>query len=86
MYDELCRQLRQAWERNLLPGGGPPLDTIFVHGTIVAGEEKGVMLPEAGADVEWMKENMAEFERRARAGDDEMRVLVEECRAMGVGV
>ncbi|KAL1645164.1 hypothetical protein SLS58_003869 [Diplodia intermedia] len=84
-YDELCRQLRRdAWERVLLPGGGPPLDAIFVHGTIVAGEERGVMLPEAGADVAWMRENMADFERRARAGDEGMRGLVEECRAMGV--
>ncbi|KAK0659033.1 hypothetical protein DIS24_g4248 [Lasiodiplodia hormozganensis] len=81
MYDDLCRQLRQAWEHNL---SGPSLDTIFVHGTIIAGEEQGIMLPEAGNDAAWMKENMPEFERRARAGDEEMRVLVEECRALGV--
>lgn len=81
-YDELCRQLRGAWE-TALPA--TPLDLISVHGSLVAGEEKGFLRPEAGHDAEWVTENMAEFERLAAAGDKEMRALVEECRSRGLG-
>jgi hypothetical protein len=45
---------------------------------IVAGYEQGFMLPEAGEDGKWIRENMAEFERRAEDGDDVMRDMVEE--------
>lgn len=82
-YDELCRQLRGAWE-TVLPA--TPLDTISVHGSLVAGEEKGFLRPEAGHDAEWVREHMAEFERLAAAGDEEMKALVEECRSGGLGV
>ncbi|KAK7723097.1 hypothetical protein SLS57_004654 [Botryosphaeria dothidea] len=80
-FDELCRQLRAAWETIVT---GTPLDTIFILGTIIAGEEKGVMLPEAGKDAEWLRENWAEFERRAQSGDAEMKTLVAECKERGL--
>ncbi|KAK2610434.1 hypothetical protein N8I77_003862 [Diaporthe amygdali] len=82
-YNELCRQLRAAWESVLAT---TPLDTISVHGSLVAGEENGFLRPEAGHDAEWVRENMPEFERLAAAGDEEMRALVEECRTRGLGV
>lgn len=81
-YDELCRQLRGAWE-SVLPT--TPLDTISVHGCLVAGEENGFLRPEAGHDAEWVREHMAEFERLAAAGDEEMKTLVEECKSRGLG-
>lgn len=82
-YNELCRQLRDAWE-SVLPT--TPLDTISVHGCLVAGEENGFLRPEAGHDAEWVREHMAEFERLAAAGDEEMKTLVEECKSRGLGV
>lgn len=81
-YNELCRQLRSAWE-TVLPA--TPLDLISVHGSLVAGEESGFLRPEAGHDAEWVREHMAEFERLAAAGNEEMKTLVEECRSRGLG-
>ncbi|KAI3397601.1 hypothetical protein diail_10573 [Diaporthe ilicicola] len=81
-YNELCRQLRVEWE-SVLPT--TPLDNISVHGCLVAGEENGVLRPEAGHDAEWVRENMPEFERLAAAGDESMRTLVEECKSRGLG-
>lgn len=81
-YNELCRQLRGVWE-TVLPT--TPLDLISVHGSLVAGEENGFLRPEAGHDAEWVREHMAEFERLAAAGNEEMKTLVEECRARGLG-
>lgn len=83
-YDELCRRLRAAWEELL--SSSTPLHAIFVHGSLVAGEEQGFLRPEAGKDAEWVRVNMPEFERRAAAGDEDMKLLVEECNARGLGV
>ncbi|EOD48209.1 putative cis-3-chloroacrylic acid protein [Neofusicoccum parvum UCRNP2] len=88
-YDALCTQLRALWESVFPPNDTAittPLDTIFILGSIIAGEEKGFMLPEAGKDSEWVKVHLAEFEKRAGEGDEEMRVLVEEVKARGLGV
>ena len=62
-----------------------PLDNISVHGCLVAGEENGFLRPEAGHDAEWVREHMAEFERLAAAGDEDMKALVEECKSRGLG-
>ncbi|KAJ4394660.1 hypothetical protein N0V93_003879 [Gnomoniopsis smithogilvyi] len=83
-YDELCRQLRAAWEE-LLPSS-TPLHAVFVHGSLVAGEEQGFLRPEAGNDAEWVRVNMPEFEKRAAAGNEDMKLLVEECKTRGLGV
>lgn len=80
-FDELCDQLREAWVSILKT---TPLDHIFVLGGLVAGQEQGLALPEAGHDAEWVRRNMAEFERRAAAGDEKMKSLVEECKARGL--
>ncbi|EKG16696.1 Tautomerase [Macrophomina phaseolina MS6] len=93
-YDELCRQLRAAWEdifsslqdanSNKTNAAAVPLDGIFILGTIIAGEEQGFLLPEAGKDGEWVREHWKEFEKRAGAGDAGMKALVEECRERGL--
>ncbi len=61
------------------------LDTVFVMGAIVAGFEQGLMVPEAGEDGRWMRENMGEFERRAGEGDEGMKSLVEEIKRRSLG-
>jgi hypothetical protein len=52
----------------------------------VAGFEQGLMVPEAGNDEVWMKENFKEFDRRAREGDQDMKEVVEEIQARGLGI
>lgn len=53
------------------------LHNVFVMEDIAAGAKRGFVLPVAGDDGQWMRENMGEFERRAALGDDCMRELVE---------
>jgi hypothetical protein len=57
------------------------LHNVFVFEDLVAGAEQGFVLPQAGQDGDWVKENMAEFERRAREGDGSMKQLIEEVKA-----
>lgn len=52
----------------------------MVVGGILAGREQGLALPEAGGDVEWLRENMGYFERRAQEGDTAMAELVKEVK------
>lgn len=54
------------------------LGSIFIQGEILAGWEKGVMIPEAGNDKQWLQAHWSEFKKRAEAGDAEMKELVED--------
>ncbi|KAF3003507.1 hypothetical protein E8E13_004904 [Curvularia kusanoi] len=54
------------------------LHNVFLMEDIVAGAEQGFLLPPAGRDLEWARENMGAFEGRAREGDESMGVLVRE--------
>ncbi|KAJ4983163.1 cis-3-chloroacrylic acid [Stagonosporopsis vannaccii] len=76
---------RQAGEKvEAGPGGEGWLDdplalhNVFLFEDLVAGAEQGFVLPQAGKDGEWARENMGEFERRAREGDKSMGRLVRE--------
>jgi hypothetical protein len=82
-YDTLCHQVKDVWAK-VISNQEEKLDTIFIMGDIVAGYEQGFMLPEAGDDGKWIKENMGEFERRSKDGDVTMREMVEEIRVRGL--
>ena len=53
-------------------------------GGIIAGLEAGFVLPPAGGDVEWLGNNWEEFNRRADAGDEEMKGMVKEITERGL--
>jgi phenylpyruvate tautomerase PptA (4-oxalocrotonate tautomerase family) len=57
------------------------LHNVFLMEDIVAGMEQGFMLPKAGKDVEWARENMEEFARRAKDGDESMKKMMREYKA-----
>ncbi|KAF1362865.1 hypothetical protein EJ07DRAFT_105836 [Lizonia empirigonia] len=85
IWNEHARPLESALG-STAPGNGRldderALHNVFLIEDIVAGAEQGFMLPVAGQDAEWAKENMGEFERRAGEGDESMRVLVQEYKA-----
>ena len=50
----------------------------FVQGTIAAGWEQGVMIPESGYDRDWLRQHFAEFQKRAENGEEEMKELIED--------
>ena len=53
-------------------------------GAITAVYEAGFMMPEAGQDGAWLKENMRAFEQRAADGDEEFKDLVEDVKNRGM--
>jgi hypothetical protein len=55
----------------------------FVGG-LIGGYEAGFMIPQAGGDVQWLKDNMAKFEEKAKAGDDAFADLVAEVKERGL--
>jgi hypothetical protein len=46
-------------------------------GTVTAAYEQGFMVPEAGQDVEWMRENLAKFQALADDGNEFYRDMIE---------
>lgn len=85
-FNDLCTELTRAWDsivplpkvKRSLPDEDRTLYSIFILGDIVAGQEAGFEIPEAGKDVEWLGENMAAFKARAEDGQEELRELVQE--------
>lgn len=57
------------------------LHNVFLMEDIVAGAEQGFLLPVAGMDGEWARENMKAFEKRAGEGDESMKELVGEFKS-----
>lgn len=71
------------------PAGGKAgedltLRSCIVLGGMTAGYEAGFLLPPAGGDVQWMKENWEEFEMKAKAGDEEFQEMVDEVKERGL--
>lgn len=42
------------------------------------------MMPEAGGDGQWLKDNVEAFEKKAEEGDEDFRDMVDECKARGM--
>lgn len=57
------------------------LHNVFVFEDLIAGAEQGFVLPQAGRDEEWMRGNMAAFEKRKGDGDQSIKRLMEEMHA-----
>jgi hypothetical protein len=54
------------------------LHNVFIFEDLAAGVEQGIVVPKAGEEEGWARENWAEFERRAKEGDEGMEVLMKE--------
>ncbi|KAI5923767.1 hypothetical protein F4810DRAFT_667374 [Camillea tinctor] len=81
MFDELCLQLEKTWKEIV------PEDInlrIFIIGGITAGLEHGFLIPEAGKDKEWIKDNFPAFRKKADEGNEEFQQLVEEIQERGL--
>ena len=92
-WAELCRELERAWYEiagTPLPqqkGKTKPdttMRSVIVIGGLIAGMEAGFMLPQAGGDVQWLEDNWEEFNRKADAGDEEMKGMVKEIQERGL--
>lgn len=59
------------------------LHNVFIFEDLAAGVEQGFLLPQAGQEEEWVKDNMEEFEKRAAEGDENVKRLMEEMKAKG---
>jgi len=88
-WSNLIQDIIKIWDsiaplpqvRGSTPGLDYTLRGVVVFGGLVAGYEAGFLLPPAGGDVEWVRKNWDEFQRRAEAGDEEFQDLVEEVKS-----
>jgi Putative oxalocrotonate tautomerase enzyme len=85
-YVELCHRIEEGWKNAIGPNAGKEkqLTSIFIQGTIVAGWEQGVMIPEPGHDRDWLTQQFADFQKRAQNGEEEMKELVEDIEKRGL--
>ncbi|KAJ7270556.1 hypothetical protein C8J57DRAFT_1322048 [Mycena rebaudengoi] len=85
LYESLCRQIEAAW--TAIVGDSATqgeahahLAGVFVLGTVTAAYEQGFMVPEAGQDVEWMRENLPKLQALADDGNELCRDMIAELR------
>ncbi|KAL6713405.1 hypothetical protein ACLMJK_008870 [Lecanora helva] len=64
------QQLQQQQQRELR--------AVFILGTIIAGSEAGFMLPPAGGDRQWLRDNADAFRAKAEKGDVDFQQLMRE--------
>ncbi|KAJ6489730.1 hypothetical protein C8R45DRAFT_826183 [Mycena sanguinolenta] len=85
LYESLCRQLEAAWTASVgdlatQDGAHAQLAGAFVLGTVTAAYEQGFMAPEAGHDVEWMRESLPKFQALADDGNEFFQDMIGELR------
>lgn len=80
-YADLIKQIQAAWAR-IVPG--TTMNRVVLNGSIVAGMEAGFILPSAGNDKKWISDNWEAFNKRAEAGDEEMKDVVEDIKERGL--
>ncbi|KAJ7107845.1 hypothetical protein C8R44DRAFT_804339 [Mycena epipterygia] len=85
LYESLCRQLEAAWTASISEpatqgGAHAHFAGALVLGTVTAGYEQGFMVPEAGQDVEWTRENLPKFQALADDGNEFCRDMIAELR------
>lgn len=87
MYDQHCRDLIKAWydividtnmEGEQIGPGVCGLCTVWIMEALTTAVEMGFQRPAAGHEIEWLRENKAEFERLAKKGDEGMQYLMTE--------
>lgn len=81
-------KLGEHWDRVVFKDGGGAKEFVlggtFINATLVAGQEKGLMMPPGGTDRQWLKDNMATFRRLADQGDEQCKDLLREVEERGL--
>ncbi|KAL4962158.1 uncharacterized protein BDV14DRAFT_179107 [Aspergillus stella-maris] len=84
-FDEVALKILEAWNSIIIPEheNGErrqelELKRVFIMGAITTGVESGFVLPQAGQDAAWLKENTPRFEELAAQGNPEFIELVKE--------
>ncbi|MCJ1274397.1 hypothetical protein MMC21_002193 [Puttea exsequens] len=84
-FTKLCKSVAEAWDQIVCDRAGVARGTagtelggVTVVAGIVAGVERGLVLPAAGEDRAWLKEHVEEFRRLAEGGDEDFRDLLLE--------
>lgn len=94
-WDDMCRDLEAAWNRIVRPGlakmnrsdkdyASTELRSVIIIEGLIAGTEAGFVLPKAGTDAEWAKENWAAFNKKADEGDEDFKDMVREIKERGI--
>ncbi|KAK3662332.1 hypothetical protein LTR22_006865 [Elasticomyces elasticus] len=89
-WEDLTSQLQAAWDKTVGAGlpkvrrSDPDQDTslrsVVLMGDLMFMKELGFVVPQAGGDVQWLQENWEEFNKRADAGDEDFKGMVEEVK------
>ncbi|KNG86961.1 hypothetical protein ANOM_004189 [Aspergillus nomiae NRRL 13137] len=82
-FEELAQRVTDAWNQIVVQGAEcrtkeSQLNRVFIMGTITAGMENGFLLPRAGEDATWLRDNAPRFEELAKQGDRDFIELVAE--------
>ncbi|KAK5730781.1 hypothetical protein LTR15_000719 [Elasticomyces elasticus] len=89
-WEDLTSQLQAAWDKTVGAGlpkvrrSDPDQDTslrsVVLMGDLMFMKELGFIVPQAGGDVQWLQENWEEFNKRADAGNEDFKGMVEEVK------
>jgi len=81
-FEELCEEVIQIWDDVVNDGkkgsGNKEMRVVFIQAVLSAAVEAGFRLPQASQDRYWLKDNKAQFQRLADAGDMDFQEVMRE--------
>lgn len=69
-YDDVVKQITKAWEEVVGGEGNRKLGAVFINDGYAAVRECGLVVPAAGEELEWIRENFDMFKKIADGGDE----------------
>ncbi|KAK6529353.1 hypothetical protein TWF281_008530 [Arthrobotrys megalospora] len=70
LMKEVAKEIYEGWNNIVGSAGEKELSALWINDTMLTGVEFGALLPRAFEDQVWFEEHKAEFEDRARKGDE----------------
>ncbi|KAF3171774.1 hypothetical protein TWF225_010457 [Orbilia oligospora] len=70
LMKEVAREIQEGWDNTVGSAGEKELSALWINDTMLTGVEFGAILPRAFEDQAWFEEHKAEFQERARNGDE----------------
>lgn len=88
----MAEQIIAEWDRIVplphvsrsTPKPDRTLRSVVFFGCLSAGYEAGFMMPRAGEDKQWLKDNLAAFQWRADEGEKDFKEMIAECKHRGL--
>lgn len=80
-FDEVSQLISEAWDSIIASSSASAerkLGAVWILGGVLSAREQGFLVPRAGEEAQWVRENLAGFQKQAQSGNEVFADLVKD--------